>query len=53
MILEGVQGLVGDEGVAVVWEVAEEAAKLFDLFIGDEELGRRESGELVFQLLSV
>ena len=53
MILEGVQGLIGNEGVAVVGKVAEEAAKLFDLFIGDKELRRRESGEFVFELLPV
>ena len=53
LILQGVEGLIREEGVAVVGEVVFEASEFGNLFVGDEEFGRGEAGEFVLELLAV
>ncbi len=53
MVLESVEGLVGDEGVSVVGKISEKAAKFLNLFVGNEKFGGRKTGEFVFELLAV
>ncbi len=53
VVAQGVDGLIEQKGVAVVGQGMAQAAEFLELFVGNEEFGRGEAGQLVFELLAV